>query len=159
MKEDKHRQYTYHVYKNTRTLLPRNRRHKRITSRSKNSHIIIHLLPTRPSNNFLLRINTNSLIIQQQLNVILLIPRSASLAIKLTRHGERGRIARFEVGSELDAIVCRAGLLAEGGDGTFLGGIEIEEIFHEALSNHSVADDYDALFVAVGGFMELCGFL
>mmetsp|Transcript_29309 Transcript_29309/g.35699 ORF Transcript_29309/g.35699 Transcript_29309/m.35699 type:complete len:223 (+) Transcript_29309:855-1523(+) len=132
------------VHEHPRTLSAGNGRHEGVRARGKDGNVVRDNFTAGSRHGLCHRVNGHRLVVQQQLHVILLVPDRFPSGVKIGRHAQIGRIPRFEVRREFDAVVRGAGFFAKGGDGTFFVRVGVEEVFHEALSDHSVADDYHA---------------
>ena len=91
------------------------------------------------------RVHGHGAVVHQYLHAVLVVPRRRPVLVELGRHAQRRRVAGLEVRGQSHAVVRGAGLLAKGGHATPIVHVELEEVLHEALSDHAVTDHDDAL--------------
>ena len=148
---------THPVNEDAGTLSTGNGRHEGERSRGEHRDVVFQGLPARADDGLGLSVDRHCLVVEQELDVVLLVPRRAAVLVEVGRHGQRRRIERLEVRRELDPIVRRPRLLAEGRYGARLVLVEVDQVLHEALPDHAVADDDHALLgirVSVDGGMQ-----
>ena len=73
-----------------------------------------------------------------ELDSVLAIPLDA-------RYGQLGGIPVVKVGREMDAVVSRPGLLAEGDDAVVAAAVEFNQLLAEAVPDGTVADHHCCL--------------
>mmetsp|Transcript_29940 Transcript_29940/g.49693 ORF Transcript_29940/g.49693 Transcript_29940/m.49693 type:complete len:220 (-) Transcript_29940:389-1048(-) len=138
------------VDKDTRSLFSRNGWDKGKGSRGEDAGIVGDGLAGGSRDGLGLRVNGDGLVSQIQFDVVVLVPCRTTFGIEFGRHTEIGWIAGFKVGREFDPIVGGARFFAKGTQLDVVLG-SVQQVFHEPLSDHAIANHHDAFLLGVEG--------
>ena len=111
-------------------------------SRGHDGHVVVDGAARGAGDGLGVGVDGDGLVVEVELYAVVLVPLRAAFLVEGAGHGDGGRIARLEVRGELDAVVGGARLLAEGGQGAALVAVEVDDVLHQPLPHHAVADHH-----------------
>ena len=130
------------VDENALLIDARQRRHERGRPGRQHDDIVRNLLPLGGAHDALLAVDLGRPVAEEKRDAVLVVPFGVG-------EGKLLGLAVVEVFGEVDAVVSGAGFFAEGDDLPLSLGVEFDEPFAKAMTDHAVADDNHSLLAGV----------